>query len=848
MISIDRSEVEGFRGISRPSVLPLAGKSLLLFGENGTGKSSFIDALEKLFTGRISTLEGRMGVSGDRHGPNIRSDEPPKIEVRFSEGTEFGLDTEVGQLPNNVKDYLDAAREPLFILRRRELLEVIERRPSELYDLLSPFLPLAEAEEGEAALRETAARAEGHAADTKRVMGAASADLAKVLGLGEYEVPVGETQVCESLSRLLHEVDIGAVTRVSDLGGAISALDNRLERYGDTQRLVSLHRAKNLVAELRSSTADLDFESFRSDIQALRSLEESVGRAFFEEVLQRGLEWIRTDWQGVCPLCETPWEKEPHDKEALVSRIQARLDEMREVVHHRQNVEYTSNEMLEAVRKAKDTSKSLSAGLDALGEVESEEALDHLLRSLSGIQTFLDQRLDQITVDGLEMALSTWDEGLQVANLDELHARIDGAIGGLPSPGELKPLLDLRSLMDRSAKLWEEQSSASSNQMVARSRAKVASLMLDLAEHARKEEIQGILNEVSNDLDELYKRATGGDQGLRNLRLELRPEVRASVMLRSDFYDKEGEVPNAYGSDAQLDILGLCAFLALRRWYRRERPEFNLLIPDDVLTSVDSQHAVRMAELILREFADYQVLITTHDRIWYEHLSDIQARCRVKGQYVNKVIHRWTLEDGPDLREPVEERERLGNLLEDGEPGEIATEAGRLLEHILQEMRYSLRLGVQAKRGELYEIGELWPAFYSASRKRYPGFYATCQQTLHALDIRWPIRNWVGAHFNGWAARVSRDEVLEFGRAVADLFDSVFCKKGRRFIEPSVTPVGQLSCRDAELIYPVPGKEAVPPLGREELVDITMGAFRDAQLTTDLYFEWESAETAQENN
>ena len=89
---------------------------------------------------------------------------------------------------------------------------------------------------------------------------------------------------------------------------------------------------------------------------------------------------------------------------------------------------------------------------------------------------------------------------------------------------------------------------------------------------------------------------------------------------------------------------------------------------------------------------------------------------------------------------------------------------------------------------------------------------------------------------------------MEFGRAVADLFDSVFCKESRRFVEPSVTPAGQLACRDGELIYPVPGKEAVELLRREQLVEMTKGAFRDAELTTDLYFEWKSAEMARENN
>ena len=59
MPRIRRLEIRGFRGIRQQVPLLLEGKSVLLFGENGTGKSSFVDALEKLFTGRVSTLDGR---------------------------------------------------------------------------------------------------------------------------------------------------------------------------------------------------------------------------------------------------------------------------------------------------------------------------------------------------------------------------------------------------------------------------------------------------------------------------------------------------------------------------------------------------------------------------------------------------------------------------------------------------------------------------------------------------------------------------------------------------------------------------------------------------------------------
>lgn len=250
----------------------------------------------------------------------------------------------------------------------------------------------------------------------------------------------------------------------------------------------------------------------------------------------------------------------------------------------------------------------------------------------------------------------------------------------------------------------------------------------------------------------------------------------------------------------------------------------------------------------MNEFKDYQIILTTHDRIWFEHLRDIQARCGMSQQFISKIIHRWSLDEGPDLREPQEACEQLEQLImQEGEAYQIASEAGRLLEHILQEMRYNLPLAVQARRGERYEIGDLWPAYYRKIRKDYPGFSNKVQSTIGTLDVRWTVRNWLGAHFNDWAKGVARNEAVEFGKAVADLFYMSFCTKCRRFIQPSITPKGQMACRCGNLIYPPLGKEAKPPKDIEDILKLTLGSLNDTKLTTDQYLEWKRIEIGEEN-
>ena len=102
--------------------------------------------------------------------------------------------------------------------------------------------------------------------------------------------------------------------------------------------------------------------------------------------------------------------------------------------------------------------------------------------------------------------------------------------------------------------------------------------------------------------------------------------------------------PRAFLSEGHLDSLGLCLFLATVRTFNTPG---TLLVLDDVLTSIDKDHRHRVAELLLEEFGDFQLVLTTHDEHWFGILqSKAQARGD-QGQWLFKRIVRWTVDLGP---------------------------------------------------------------------------------------------------------------------------------------------------------------------------------------------------------
>lgn len=844
MPQISRLDVRGLRGILGQRSLIFDGKSILLFGENGTGKSSFVDALEWLFTGRITTLDGRaQELSSQKHGPHIRSSAPPFVSLTFSAPENVTIDSM--RTPTNLSvsmgQYLAGAKENLYIMRRSQLSRFIDSQPRDRYALLRPFIPLGRIDELEESFRNAADLTKEELREVAYRTDRLVAELKLRFALGSGVAMPTEVDLATSISKSLVEQGLASIDHLGEIAERIISLDAVLSEFGDLSRQSTLLAAIHAIDQVKNSIPVADIEVDLNTIISLRQRETREAAVFYESVLEQGAKWIQDERRTDCPLCE-----QPINPDLVVSRARERLREMQEVVRLRAAARKSSAQAQEAIRTA---IRAVNNAIDTLGivpDVRENQALFALRTALTEISQRIQGDFNQTDPAKILQSLDQFrGGGPHDQALDALLHALKEVLSLLPSQETARGLLTLRQRLQEASRLWSEYQESAKSRHSAAATANAAELIYKTCQAARKEVVQSLYDELSGDINRIYV-LFHPEEHHGGIHLGIREAVQGSAYLRSNYYDRADEDVRAYYSEAHLDTLGLSIFLALRIWHRRTHPNFDLLVLDDVLTSVDTGHLVRVSELLLKEFSDYQILLTTHDRIWFEHLRDIQSRCRVANRFVNKIIHKWTIDDGPDLREPEDERNDLGLRLLNGEPKDIASTAGRLLEHVLQEMRYNFRLGIGARRGELYEIGDLWPAFEAEIRKNYPSLYQVAKEPLDALNVRWPLRNWVGAHFNEWAARVSGESSIDFGKAVAELFDSLFCVECRRFVEPSATPLGQVACRCGARLYPAPGKKGIPPGPRSEIVAATRGVLKDARLDTSIYLELKEAENRTE--
>jgi len=133
-----------------------------------------------------------------------------------------------------------------------------------------------------------------------------------------------------------------------------------------------------------------------------------------------------------------------------------------------------------------------------------------------------------------------------------------------------------------------------------------------------------------------------------------------------------GEDPRALISEGHLDSLGLCIFLAFVKAFDKGCP---LIVLDDVVTTIDADHRDRIAELLLTEFKDYQLVITTHDGIWYEQILNAQRAQNVQSYFRNMKITRWDVNLGPIMSSYKPEWEKILERLENNDKNAAGNEA-----------------------------------------------------------------------------------------------------------------------------------------------------------------------------
>lgn len=363
MLRLKRLAAKGCRGIVDGPVLHFEPAGLLLCGDNGTGKSSFVDAIEKVLTGKCSSLDiGDQGVSWSKHGAHVDSTRQPEIELTLSDG---GNDITLTPTTNPstvtpvVQTLLSTAAKRSFILRRRTMLNFIDAKPQDRYKAVESFLNLdafTQLEENISRLIASVQARHRAATDTKRDH---ENRLRAALNLSP-DAPLTQPACFDRLNTALAQAELQPIASVEDAQSRLPEVETLLAPFTNIAALQDLQALSQRVFDVPPASALLAGAQ-RYAVSRHQALDEEsrLKGHFYTEVMEKGLAWIQEDSLDHCPLCNNRI-----DPQEVMTYVKARLAENKRLT-----------ELREAQARAhREFSTLLSAHRDALHRVRERWA------------------------------------------------------------------------------------------------------------------------------------------------------------------------------------------------------------------------------------------------------------------------------------------------------------------------------------------------------------------------------------------------------------------------------------------------------------------------------------------
>jgi energy-coupling factor transporter ATP-binding protein EcfA2 len=583
-----------FRGAAAEVALSPEGKSLVVYGSNGSGKSSFVDAIELAINGKISHLSHEYsGKRQERGIPNShrKPSDATAVKIRFQDNTERliaiapdGAVSSTGSESPAIASW-DYKRT---VLRQNEVAAFIGDTKGDKYSAILPLLGLG-------ALELTA--------ENLRQLGKAVEESSK---LRENRAFVRQTQTTRITNFQKFSDDM--------IAAAIHALateylvENDIPETSDEQASKTMlaidARIASLTRELREhvttrAIADIDLDGHLRDVRDVAGRLRASMEPLIEErlgVLENAAKYLVQSPEhdsAVCPACGSLVSKS--DFALHVETERARLAAASVLRDERAD---TVGKLVDAVSEFKNS--LLKADLDKWCETDARH---------SGARDYLRQLdLKRLRRDCTDESL----DGLEAA-LSPVHAAAVSHSKGIAPDAEI--LSNKRKIVEAAKNVLD---GIRATEMVERAE-KLIEYLASVEQSIRdqlKTRACEVIEEISMDVQQMWS-ILHPDKLIADVALYMPPDVDKAIDIRLSFYGVDQASPRLTLSEGYRNSLGLCIFLAMaKRDTSVDRP----LILDDVIVSLDRQHRASLVDVLQKEFAGRQVILFTHDREWYIEL------------------------------------------------------------------------------------------------------------------------------------------------------------------------------------------------------------------------------------
>jgi recombinational DNA repair ATPase RecF len=741
---IEKVKIKNFKGAAGTLELEFDKNKpiIMIFGENGTGKSTIFDAIDFVCNERFGSIADRSVAK--KHAEYLPTIGYDKNQMEASISTDNG--TWVGKigarsLPSTAGP--SDNRPKVEILRRSRILNIVNAQPKERYEAIKDFIEVPSCEANEAALREALKRTKRSYEDAVKAVEQSQSALDTLWereGKPEPDAILWANQIV-TIDDTVREKTLKDVNAVLSTLTACTTANNAIIRT----------KTEYETALKRFNEAEDKYDKARKE------LEGDVGDII--EVLTQAQNYFKkiTDID-ICPVCE-----QSIVSETLIARIDERLSTMKGQI---------------ALRKVLDDARRT---LENKISVYNTRRTDFYKSVLELKDQLINSKLPMIVNIGINFSkydlADTLDNG-SIEHAEELYKTVSEIANQLDEEKE-----NISSIKAKQKSIQTYLDSINNNIDKAENLQIVLERLdsvLSIISEERRNYVDNVLKTIAGEAERLYV-AVHPDEGIGKVRWYLNPKFQGSLEFEGQFQNATNVPPQAYYSESHLDTLGVCVFLAMAK---QNMDDNAVVILDDVITSVDQVHMERFFKLLNDEAEHFsQLIIGTHYRPWRDRYRFYSGT----GSNVQLIeLQNWTLQKGiqhSKTKFSVEElRDSIAATPFDRQL--VASKAGILLEGLLDRLSRQFLCRLPLKSDHSYTLSEYSGGFNNRLRSL---LRVEKKKSDEAVDIisfgekivgcteqTW-VRNQVGCHFNVSGMEISDTDVKEFGNRVLDIAITIVC-------------------------------------------------------------------------
>jgi len=692
---------------------------MAIFGENAAGKSSLSDAIEWFYYDRVEHLWRENCKESALRNTLIGEKISSTVSLEFSKATlnckkslSPGLTCSLSNKTADFTNYLSTVKErhERLILRNTDLLNFILMRKVEKRQELERIIGYEALNAFRDSVGQTLYRLE-RAADYIASRSSKEEHQKEIVRVARTSVR-SEKELHEAAERLLEGIGVSAkIADSQSYDAAVEEIQQRIHNKEKATRKLGLSDCKQRCDDVckKAAEANVSFDLFSKSYAKLIESEEQLKQAKLEDLLSRGVEAIdaRLVPNDTCPLCLQPkaWDSLRKELEERIARLQE-SKELYDTAFTQKNEAVAK--MNEAVRAGHDLitfAKRVNVEGIFLKASETYNVAAKKLEAQIGERFEKHQTISENLAEATEAFVGT---------LRSESKRLEAEVSKLALSTEEQKLLDgLRAIENLRAyyvKFCKAEDTVRKFETQIRALSRIKTDFSTVHTAA----LQRVLDIMSQDISRYYL-AMHPQENVDDVKLRV---MEDGVEFDYGFHGKRVYPPLKYLSESHLNSLGIAAFLASARLFNKINGFFVL---DDIVTSFDANHRIRLLHLLKGEFSQSQIILLTHEPFWFEM---IKREMGPSGWLFREMEVQPTggigfKSSSKDVKGLIRAKRKDGTL--------TANELRTGMERMLKDIGFSLEVKMAFRFNDQNERrmpGELLSELRSTLKKKSPGILA----------------------------------------------------------------------------------------------------------------------------